>query len=104
MALCLGPVGCSLFGKKSPNANGRAPATAAPAGVGGILAGEVIDDNNRRMQGTYIQVVVPREGQPAGTPIEVAADQQGFFVIQGLAPGQHYQLTARVKDADHLLT
>jgi thiol-disulfide isomerase/thioredoxin len=30
----------------------------------------------------------------------VATDQQGFFTIQGLKPGQHYKLVARAKDGD----
>lgn len=121
--LCLGLAGCAMFGKKSANSSGPAnkggsppPATAAndrgaapttdrstpPPGVGGILAGQVIDSyNNKPPATTYIQV--SEAGETGGAPIEVASDSQGYFTIQGLHVGQHYRLTARTKDGERLL-
>jgi thiol-disulfide isomerase/thioredoxin len=127
VACCLALAGCSSTGKKSPNA-AAAPAgqQAAPrpaAGTGpiaanttdpraavpvsattGLLAGQVIDTFNHKPPTTYIQVVQVRDsGEPAGAPIDVAADAQGYFTIQGLEPGKHYQLWARAQDNDHKL-
>jgi thiol-disulfide isomerase/thioredoxin len=123
LALCLSLVGCSLFGKKSgggPNGSSRAPDAPAPApaspfaanpapvqpmattSVGGILAGQVLDSYNRRPPATFIQVVSSQEPR-GGAPIEVAADSMGYFTIQGLKPGQGYELIARAKDGDRIL-
>ena len=69
-----------------------------------MLAGQVLDSYNRRPPATYIQVSLAEDkGEPKGAPIEVAADSQGYFTIQGLQPGKHYQLTARAKDGERLL-
>jgi len=127
LAFCLAFAGCSTFGKKSPgsstkaNQNGLdrnagaaldkniAPVsidpTAPPPGVGGILAGQVVDSFNRRPPGTSIQVVeLAGLGNSGAAPIEVAADNQGYFTIQGLQAGKHYQLTARARDGSRILT
>lgn len=112
-ACCLGLIGCSVFGKKAstqPNAPaGPTPSTApadplasnstVPASAGGILAGRVIDSYDHRPPPTYIQVVPASDSRgPKAAPIEVATDTQGFFTIQGLQTGQHYQLIARTRD------
>jgi thiol-disulfide isomerase/thioredoxin len=132
VALCLGLAGgCALFGKKpqgaAPKAAPRAPGPGAPSAApasrtepagqpeqptaavspfGGILAGQVIDSYNRRPPPTHIQVV-PVKGkdskEPAGAPIEVAADANGYFTIQGLQPGRPYQLIARARDGERQL-
>jgi thiol-disulfide isomerase/thioredoxin len=118
--------GCSTFGKKSATASpggrasadmklaaqdGPAPAPAAPPPAGatltagsGILAGQILDNYNRRPPPTYIQVSADRDA-PAGraAPIEVAADKDGYFLIQGLEPGRHYQLIARARDGTQLM-
>src|SRR5207248_10152532 len=47
-----------------------------------------------------IQVVPARQG---AAPIEVWADDRGYFTIVGLERGQPYYLTARVKNGDRLL-
>jgi thiol-disulfide isomerase/thioredoxin len=69
--------------------------------LNGILAGQVIDSFNQRPAGVYIQV--QEAGQVAAAPVEVAADSQGYFTIQSLQPGHHYQLTARLKNGDRLM-
>ncbi len=122
--LVLGSGGCSLLGKKKPGAAGgprgpvdpfpetaRGPgATPSPdrpvstGGLSGLLAGQVVDASNRRPPATFIQVVSAQEaGAAKGAPVEVAADQNGYFVIQGLQAGQHYELIARAKDGDRML-
>lgn len=127
VACCLLASGCSLFGKKAPAAanpagqarNDRgfvapaeraavAPAppdrTAPPPGLGGILAGQVIDSFNHRPSASFIQVTELGSGAAAGAaPIDVAADSQGYFTIQGLKPGRHYQLTARAREGGRVL-
>jgi thiol-disulfide isomerase/thioredoxin len=121
LALCLGLVGCRLFGKKDATAPGAAdraalpapdPARAAaaaggggpPAGVDGLLAGRVLDSYGTRPPATVIRVVALEGGKDAaGAPLDVTADDQGFFTIYKLQPGQHYKLVARARDGDHLL-
>jgi len=116
-AFCLSLIGCSLFGKKSQTKENAPPAQAGagggsastdasgayantPVGANGILAGRVIDSYEHKPPPTYIQVVLAsdsRGSKPA--PMEVATDSQGFFTIQGLQAGQHYQLIARTRDS-----
>lgn len=122
-ALCL--TGCSTFGKKhakAPDGPDRADrpdaaasrqrgndlplsdATAPPPGMNGFLAGVVIDGNYHRPPITFIQVVEsPELGNRGGAPIEVPADGQGNFKIQGLQPGKKYQLIARARDGSQYL-
>ncbi len=123
VACCLLASGCSLFGKKAPataNPAGQArndrgaaaPAdraalpdrTAPPPDLGGILAGQVLDSFNRRPTASFIQVTELGPGAAGGAAtIDVAADSQGYFTIQGLKPGRHYQLTARAREGGRLL-
>jgi thiol-disulfide isomerase/thioredoxin len=118
--VCLGLAGCSVFGKKnsstdasSRNAsgNGAVARTDVPAdtsspspGVSGLLAGLVQDVDNHQRAGVFIQVVDLKDGKGSAAPIEVEADKNGNFTIQGLQPGHHYQLIARVKDGNQLLS
>jgi thiol-disulfide isomerase/thioredoxin len=85
-----------------PIADRSAP--APPQGSSGILAGQVIDVYNRRPPPTLIQVVCVDDKQSGGAPLDVAADSTGYFIIQGLQPGKHYQLIARAKDGDRTLS
>jgi thiol-disulfide isomerase/thioredoxin len=123
LTYCLGLTGCSLFGKRSQSSStagdrpsaessptalaGRSPngvpadPVPVPAGVGGILAGQVINSYNRAPPLTYIQVVSAQETKAA--PIDVPTDKNGYFTILGLQSGQRYQLIARARDGDHLL-
>lgn len=75
-----------------PFTGGQAP----PAGVNGVLAGQVIDGYQRRLTSSVIQVV-ETDGGRAGAPIEVPVDNQGYFTINGLQAGKRYQLTARAR-------
>lgn len=125
LTLCLALTGCSLFSKRgqtASNAGERPSADVTPrartggagtsppsegvtttAGVGGILAGQVIDSYNRPPPPTYIQVVSAQETK--GAPIDVPTDKNGYFTILGLQPGQRYQLIARARarEGDQLL-
>lgn len=119
-----GLAGCSTFGKKStgPKDGGT---RAAPAGnpappppntgsiaaagvnppptVNGVLAGQVIDGYQRRLNSTIVQVV-ETDGAKAGAPIEVPVDNQGYFTVQGLQAGRRYQLTARARTGAQVLS
>jgi thiol-disulfide isomerase/thioredoxin len=120
-ACCLALMSCGTFGKKSPikpkepplqSANTgwppppETPATplAQPApstGVGGLLAGRVLDSYDRPPPATYIRVVSAGDNaDPKNAPLEVATDSQGYFTIHGVQAGQHYQLIARTRDGD----
>jgi thiol-disulfide isomerase/thioredoxin len=117
LALCLGSAGCRMFGKKpagsassgdhaaapAPRSDSVADRSASDPAVSGLLAGRIIDSYNLNPPGaTFIQVVNLKETQEtaAAAPIDVAADSQGYFTIQGLQPGQQYKLVARTKDGD----
>lgn len=119
LVMTAGLVGCSNFGKKSPTPtnppaggsppngatapNGRADA-GPPVGTTGILAGQVLDSYNRSpIAATYIQIAEVGDTGKSAAPIEVAADNRGYFMIQRLEPGHHYQLTARMKQGDRLM-
>ncbi len=118
--LCLGLAGCSLFGKKNSTADGSSRSGSSGGGVArteptvetggptpganGLLAGQVQDADNRRRPGVLIQVVDLQEAKNSAARIEVEADRNGYFTIQGLQAGHHYQLVARVKDGERLLS
>jgi thiol-disulfide isomerase/thioredoxin len=66
---------------------------------GGILAGQVKDAFGRPVPEAWILVSAPRQkGKSQAKPIDVPTKDQGYFTIQGLRPGQDYQLTARARD------
>jgi thiol-disulfide isomerase/thioredoxin len=117
VALCLGMVGCSTLWKRGTASSAGAdhaaptpiiprPETAAdrPPGVGGLLAGQVLDNYQQKPPPTFIQVVALKEGnENQAAPIEVAVNTQGYFTILGLQPGRHYQLIARAKDGERVM-
>src|SRR5262245_1478499 len=95
-----------------PGAAPLPPAAAGPAAgrgfepgeTSGVLAGQLIDSYNRRPGRSYIQVVSAAEtADGSGKPVEVATDDNGYFIIQGLKPGQTYLLTARTRDGGRVL-
>ena len=126
VAVCLAMAGCSLFGKKKPDAEQPPPQMPPPTasnntasgnakgsafsttsnpksplpGASGMLAGRVICSYDRQPPPTIIQYVPTGEKTGDGKPQEIATNNEGFFVIQGLTPGQGYQLTARTRDGD----
>lgn len=119
LAASAGLAGCSSFGKKpatpnnspaggalqngAPAPNGRVDA-GPPVGSGGILAGQVLDSYNRSpVAATYIQISELGDAGKSAAPIEVATDNRGYFMIQRLQPGHHYQLMARMKQGDRIL-
>ena len=126
VAMCLALAGCSLFGKKKPDAEQPPPPAPPPStannnttgnakgsafsttsnpktplpGASGMLAGRVICSYDRQPPPTIIQYVPTGEKSSDGKAPEISTDGQGYFVIQGLVPGQGYQLTARTRDGD----
>src|SRR6516162_9171554 len=113
MVCCVLWAGCGSFGKKTPSKEpsgqpadaARPPADGAgstertaPISVGGLLAGRVLDSYDRPPPPTYIQVLPAQDSQVKAQALDVATDNQGYVTIQGLQPGQHYQLSARTRD------
>ncbi|HMF12084.1 MAG TPA: TlpA disulfide reductase family protein, partial [Gemmataceae bacterium] len=78
--------------------------SAPPGPVSGVLAGQIIDNFNRKPPPTTIQIVSVQDGKETGAaPITVkhdpvSADVNGYFTIQNLQPGRQYQLIARAED------
>ena len=68
-----------------------------------ILAGTVTDAYNRPMNNAHIRLVSADPKDTSATPIEVAADARGHFIIQNVKVGQTYKLIARTKLGDKLL-
>jgi thiol-disulfide isomerase/thioredoxin len=74
-------------------------------GLGGIIAGRVVDNFNRNPK-ARIQVVTSgnsQEGAPVHLP-PVDTDNLGYFTIQNVKPGQTYQLIAQAQDGTVRLT
>lgn len=67
----------------------------------GVLAGRVIDSFNQHRPGAIIQVQAVEETE--SEPLEIAANAEGYFVIQGLEPGKRYRLAARARKGDAVL-
>ncbi|GBD37156.1 Thiol-disulfide oxidoreductase ResA [bacterium HR36] len=67
----------------------------------GLLAGQVMDAYYQRRPYSLIQVSLADGGE---APREVQTDGQGYFVIQGLKPGQRYKLLAKSRLGERVLT
>src|SRR5262245_62920733 len=79
--------------------------SAAPApNLDGILAGQVIDRATGRPVSAKIRWVCLEEAKEEDGRIDVATDNKGFFIIQGLKSGRHYKLVASAKATDRTLT
>jgi thiol-disulfide isomerase/thioredoxin len=117
-ALCLGLAGCTAAHKQeTPDAGrpftgasqtrpaGRDP-SAPPAEVDNLLAGQVIDKAfNRPLSNASIQIVDLQEANASTVArLDVSANRDGYFFIPGLQRGHHYQLIARIKEGDHVLS
>jgi thiol-disulfide isomerase/thioredoxin len=120
LTICLGLAGCSLTGKKAQARDGQgAPAAGAsrphdqpaspapptpPPNLGGIIAGQVVDGFNRSPR-AKIEVITSGPGADGAPVIQVVhTNEQGYFTILGVTPGQPYQLIARAQDGTALLT
>jgi thiol-disulfide isomerase/thioredoxin len=114
LTLCLTLIGCKSSGAKTaqnqqgggaaggltsqPTDTPRPTPTATPpANVGGIIAGQVVDNFNRTPP-AEILIALPSEGQGAPVYRSVPTDEQGYFTIVGVKAGQQYQLIARSRD------
>ncbi|MBI2807895.1 MAG: redoxin domain-containing protein [Planctomycetes bacterium] len=87
-----------------PTATMNVPTGKSAASTRGnsILAGKVIDSNQRGMANAYVRWVSLEENDKSA-PIDVAADAYGYFIIQGVKAGAAYKLIARAKQGDKLL-
>ncbi len=129
-AMCASPLGCASLNPKNWKGPGKAtglgkrsgggdrdripppepPVGPLASGLGGgragngngLLAGQVIDSFNQRQGGAVIQVTAT-DASPNEPPHEAAANEQGYFTIQGLQPGRRYKLLARTKKGEQLL-
>jgi thiol-disulfide isomerase/thioredoxin len=129
--LCTTATGCSLFKKNTNGAQGpgnggmppakfpgarnpdplmptpppafpQAGSSMGPNNGNSVLAGTVVDAYHRPMGNAYIRWVNLVE-KDAGAPIDVAADANGHFIIQGVKPGASYKLIARTKQGEKML-
>src|SRR5262249_51605339 len=112
VALCLAVTGCNLFGRKGwgqspvhqPGPPGPAPAmpaAAPPQTKYGLLAGRVVDRFDQEPAKTYIRVVDVAD--PKGAPIDVEANNDGYFTIQGLEEKKQYRLIARAREGERFM-
>jgi thiol-disulfide isomerase/thioredoxin len=125
-AACLALAGCSLFGKKdaaatgdnrawppvsrnaplaAPGARADADPSAPPPGADNLLAGQILDRTfNKRHGNVSIQVVDMQETDKTAAKLDVKTNEDGYFFIPGLQRGHTYQLIARVKDGERVLS
>lgn len=118
LSVCLCLAGCSLFGKKSGTPAAKAPSDPPPPQLNstpdrtpattvsnnGVLAGQIVDSYNHRPSNMFIRVVDLEDlREPRPAPIEVQANEQGYFTISGLRPGAQYQLIARGQEGQRTL-
>lgn len=75
----------------------QAEAEAVPEAASGLIAGQIIDPNNRRAANATIQVVA-LDSSNNGAPLKVAANKNGSFYISGLKAKKRYRLVARSQD------
>ena len=71
--------------------------------VKGLLAGVVVDADNRGVPYLDIQIEAAEAVQTGGAPVSVQTDRNGYFLIRGLKPGQSYSLTAQAKQGGRVL-
>jgi hypothetical protein len=91
-------------GTPAPRAADVARSDTAPPGADGLIAGQVLDSFNRHPDNVSIQIVDLQDTRQTPARIEVEPPEKGYFTIQGLQVGRHYQLIARMKDGNKLLS
>jgi thiol-disulfide isomerase/thioredoxin len=111
--------GCQLFNKKSDDgpflgaknkdkSTETKPADPLAGGAGGVteldgvIAGRVIDGVGQPADAQIRWVCLDAAKQPE-SPILVAVNAQGYFMIQGLQSGKRYKLTTLAKSGDKTL-
>jgi thiol-disulfide isomerase/thioredoxin len=119
--MLVGVNGCQLFNKKNSNGEGpflgstagEKPKPAAPtdplaggatgiSDLDGLLAGRVIDGSGKPAD-AQIRWVCLDDPKEEEAPIDVAVNQQGYFMIQGLKSGKQYKLITRARSGDKTL-
>lgn len=124
VTICLGLAGCSLFGKKqgahtktdpkpflgteTPTKT-ETPITPAQAngplpGANGFLAGRVVALSSGSPVNARIEVRDLENLDSKTAKLDVETVEGGYFTIQGLKPGGHYQLIARGKDGGEVIS
>ncbi len=124
VTVCLGLAGCSLFGKKhaaqtnnnpKPFLGSESPAKADTAamprdnggplpGANGVLAGRVIAEATGRPVRAYIQITNRDHDESKSAPLNITSDDSGYFYIPKLNVGDTYELIARAKENDELIS
>ncbi|MGH7225653.1 MAG: hypothetical protein ACRELF_20745, partial [Gemmataceae bacterium] len=123
VTVCLGLAGCSLFGKKQTAQNNhpkpfvgsekptKAEIAAMPRdsggplpGANGLIAGQVLVESTGRPVKAYILVKNLEDEDSKTAKLDVETNDAGYFTIPGLKVGGHYQLIARAKDGDKLIS
>lgn len=92
-----------LLNTPTTRGNGGVQLTSADQpNVNGILSGRLVDNSGRRLAKAYVQVQMVGS-EASARPIELAADENGYFLIPGLTPGRNYRLTARAQEGTRTL-
>jgi len=79
-----------------PLASDSFPHRATDTKGSGVLAGQVLDAYSTRCPGAVI-TVTPLQPGPQEEPREIVANNQGYFMIEGLTVGKDYKLTAHTR-------
>jgi thiol-disulfide isomerase/thioredoxin len=82
----------------------KAPLVSSGPSKPGVLAGQVLDEFNRRRPGAIVQVVDLDAPRDSGAPISVKTDKEGYFDVGGLEGGHSYRLAASVREGARILT
>jgi len=91
------------FPTAPPASGANTPPTLPTSGGSSMLAGTVVDAYHRPIGNVYVRWINLEEKEKEGAPIDVAANANGHFIIQGLKPGTSYKLIARTKLGDKML-
>jgi thiol-disulfide isomerase/thioredoxin len=86
-----------------PTNPGAGATPAVPMSGSSLLAGTIVDAYHRPIGNAYVRWINLEEKEKDGAPIDVAANANGHFIIQGLKPGVSYKLIARTKLGDKML-